>query len=114
MMKLIQNKIWLTVTNKYHISTRDAPRDQIDYGNFMLCDSKGSITKKFNYKFKEVLKFFDLRSKNLIEASINSMPAKLQLLILRKNVKINKKSSISSNNHNRQTKKSKRIKKMLI
>ena len=46
----------LTATNKYHTSTRDASRDQTDYGHFMFCDSKESITKKFNCKFKGILK----------------------------------------------------------
>ena len=42
----------------------------------MFCDSKESITKKFNCKFKEVLKCFDLRPKDLRDVSINSMPLK--------------------------------------
>ena len=66
----------LAATNKYHTFTRDTFRDQIDYGNFIFCDSKGTITKKFNCKFEGVLKCFDLRSKDLREASINNMPLK--------------------------------------
>ena len=69
----------------------------------MFCDFKGSITKKFNCKFKGVLKCFDLRPKDLREASINSMPLKSLVFDTnkyenRKTVKINKKSSIGSNN----------------
>ena len=53
--EIIDYKNELTATNNYHTSTRDTPRDQIDYEHVMLCDSKGSITKKFNCKFKGVL-----------------------------------------------------------
>ena len=114
--KIVDYKNELTATNKYHTSTRDTPRDQIDYGYFMFCDSKGSITKKFICKFKGVLKIFDLRPKNLREASINSMPLKSLVIDTKKNeerktVKINKKSSIGSNDQDRQTRKSKRLMK---
>ena len=43
--EIIEYKNELTATKKYHASTRDTPRDQTDYGHFMFCDSKGSITK---------------------------------------------------------------------
>ena len=46
----------LNTSKKYHVSARDTPRDQFDYGHFIFSDSKGSITKKFNCKFKWVLK----------------------------------------------------------
>ena len=49
---------------------------KLDYEYFMFSNSKGSITKKFNSKFKGILKIFDLKSKDLREASINSMPLK--------------------------------------
>ena len=114
--EIIDYKNELTATNKYHTSTRDTPRDQTDYGHFMFCDSKGSITKKFNCKFKGVLKNFDLRPKDIREASINSMPLNSLAIDTKKNeerktVKINKKSSKGSNNQDSQTRKSKRLKK---
>ena len=38
--KIIEYKNELTTTNKYQSSTRDTPRDQIDIGHFMFCDTK--------------------------------------------------------------------------
>ena len=51
----------------------------------MFCDSKESIIKKFNCKFKGVLKNFDLRPKDLWEASINNMPLKSPVIGTKKN-----------------------------
>ena len=59
---------------------------------------------------------FNLRPKDLKEASINTMPLKSLVIDTkknekRKNVKISKKSIIVSNNQDSQTRKSKRFKK---
>ena len=51
--EIVDYKNELTATNYYHKSTRETSRDQIDYGHFMFCDSKGSITKKLNENSKE-------------------------------------------------------------
>ena len=55
--EIIEYKNKMATTNKYHASTRDTPRDQIDYKHFMFCDSKVQLQKKINWKFKGVLKF---------------------------------------------------------
>ena len=49
--EVIEYKNRLCASNKYHKSTRDAPRDKHDYGYFVFNNTKGSITKKFNSKF---------------------------------------------------------------
>ena len=51
----------------------------------MFNDFKGSITKKFNIKFKGVLKNFDLRLKDLRETYINIMPLKSLVIDTMKN-----------------------------
>ena len=51
----------------------------------MFCDSKRSFIKKFNSKFKGVLKIFDWKHKDLREASINSMPLKSLVIDTKKN-----------------------------
>ena len=67
-------------------------------------------------KIQRSSKIFDLRPKDLREASINSIPLKLLVIDTKKNeerktVKINKKFVIGSNNKDGQTRKSKRLKK---
>ena len=114
--EIIEYKNRLSVSNKYHKSTRDTPRDKFDYGYFMFSNTKGSITKKFYSNFKGILKNFDLKSKDLREASINSMPLKslvikTQKKDIKKNVKANKKNSVCKNIPDVPVKKSKRLKK---
>ena len=114
--EIIEYKNELTTSNKYHTSTRDTPSDKLDYGHFMFSDSKGSITKKFNCKFKGVLKNFYLRPKDLREASINSIPLKSLVIDTKKNeerksAKVNKKNSTGSNNQESKSRKPTRFKK---
>ena len=88
--EIIEYKNRLCASNKYHKSTRDTPRDKHDYEYFMFSNTKGSITKKFNSKFKGILKKFDLKPKDLKEASINSMPLKsLVIKTQKKDIKKN-------------------------
>ena len=114
--EIIEFKNELSSSNRYHKSTRETPRDMLDNGHFIFSDSKGSITKKFNSKFKGILKNFNLRPKDLREASINSMPLKslvinMQKKDVKKCVKSNKKNSSCLNSQDTQVKKSKRSKK---
>ena len=114
--EIIEYKNRLCASNKYHKTTRDAPRDKHDYGYFMFSNTKGSITKKFYSKFKGILKIFDLNPKDLREASINSMPLKslvikTQKKHIKKSVKANKKNSMCRNIPDVPVKKSKRLKK---
>ena len=114
--EIIEYKNRLCAFNKYHKTTRDTPRDKHDYGYFMFSNTKGSITKKFYSKFKGILKNFDLKPKDLREASINSMPLKslvikTQKKDIKKNVKANNKNSMCKNIPDVPVKKSKRLKK---
>ena len=81
-----------------------------------LTIQRDQLQRNLTQNSKEFLKSFDLRPKDLREASINSMPLKSLVIDTKKNeerktVKINKKSSIVSNNQDSQTRKSKRLKK---
>ena len=114
--EIIEYKNRLCASNKYHKTTRDTPRDKHDYGYFMFSNTKGSITKKFYSKFKGILKNFDLKPKDLREASINSMPLKslvikTQKKDIKKSVKASKKNIMCKNILDVPVKKSKRLKK---
>ena len=114
--EIIEYKNRLCASNKYHKSTRNTPRDKHDYGYFMFSNTKGSITKKFHSKSKGILKNFDLKPKDLREASINSMPLKslvikTQKKDIKKSVEANKKNIMCKNIPDVPAKKSKRLKK---
>ena len=81
-----------------------------------LAIQRDQLQRNLTQNSKEFLKKFDLKSKDLREASINSMPLKslvieTQKKDIKKNVKANKKNSMCKNIPDIPVKKSKRLKK---